>query len=163
MSEAVEAILQVQRAWLYLESIFTGSDDIRRQLPSEAALFDGVNASFSRGMRELRQAANVVVATTRPGVLASFQVGFLFARASPVALARLAIETTQLAAQSCPCYERACQAVLPMRKAKMRPPPPRLHKPAVHGRRPGAHSEVPGRLPRFKACRLSPLLLFVIG
>jgi len=75
VSEAVEAILQVQRAWMYLESIFGGSDDIRRQLPAESALFEGVNASFVRAMRELRGAGNVVAATTRKGLLAAFQVG----------------------------------------------------------------------------------------
>lgn len=70
----MEAILQVQRAWLHLEPIFAGSEDIRRQLPAEAGLFEGVNASFVRAMRELHATGNVAQATTRKGLLASFEV-----------------------------------------------------------------------------------------
>ena len=33
----------VQRKWMYLESIFLGSDDIRQQLPKEAQRFDTIN------------------------------------------------------------------------------------------------------------------------
>lgn len=73
-SEAVEMVLQVQRAWMYLESIFVGSEDIRRQLPAESAMFEGVHAAFSAHMAELQRVGNVVAATTAPGVLAAFQV-----------------------------------------------------------------------------------------
>eukprot|EP01107_Rhizomastix_libera_P003543 TRINITY_DN1618_c0_g1_i1.p1 TRINITY_DN1618_c0_g1~~TRINITY_DN1618_c0_g1_i1.p1 ORF type:complete len:3854 (-),score=1122.51 TRINITY_DN1618_c0_g1_i1:31-10566(-) len=44
--EIVELLLTVQRLWLYLESIFVGSDDIRRQLPAESATFDKVNVGW---------------------------------------------------------------------------------------------------------------------
>lgn len=33
VSEMIEIILQVQRNWQYLENIFVGSEDIRKQLP----------------------------------------------------------------------------------------------------------------------------------
>lgn len=33
VSETIEMIQQVQRNWQYLESIFVGSEDIRKQLP----------------------------------------------------------------------------------------------------------------------------------
>ena len=44
ISETVEMIMGVQRKWMYLESIFVGSEDIRKQLPTESSLFDRVNA-----------------------------------------------------------------------------------------------------------------------
>jgi dynein heavy chain len=40
----------VQRKWMYLESIFVGSDDIRQQLPQEAKRFDTVDR-WGRGPR----------------------------------------------------------------------------------------------------------------
>ena len=37
ISETVEMMMGVQRKWMYLESIFVGSEDIRKQLPSRVA------------------------------------------------------------------------------------------------------------------------------
>jgi dynein heavy chain, axonemal len=42
ISEIMDLLLLVQRQWMYLESIFMSSEDIRKQLPSESALFDQV-------------------------------------------------------------------------------------------------------------------------
>ena len=44
--ETVEMVLQVQRQWRYLENIFAGFEDIRRQLPAESSTFDKVNANW---------------------------------------------------------------------------------------------------------------------
>ena len=49
-SEVVEMMLTVQRQWMYLESIFMASEDIRKQLPTEAVLFDEVNTTWKRVM-----------------------------------------------------------------------------------------------------------------
>ena len=45
MSEIIELALTVQRQWMHLESIFTASEDIRKQLPAESKLFDNSIAS----------------------------------------------------------------------------------------------------------------------
>ncbi len=47
--------LQVQKNWLYLENIFLGSEDIRKQLPTETAMFDSVNVAFGQRMTALQQ------------------------------------------------------------------------------------------------------------
>lgn len=65
---------QVQRNWMYLENIFVGSEDIRKQLPQESLMFDGVNLVFMRSMAQLHAVSNVIQATNAPGVLATFQV-----------------------------------------------------------------------------------------
>jgi len=53
-------VLQVQRNWMYLENIFIGSEDIRKQLPQESLMFDQVHATFMVQMQQLNTAHNVV-------------------------------------------------------------------------------------------------------
>ena len=52
VSEVIDVWLVVQRKWMYLESIFIGSPDIRMQLPTEAARFDKIDSSFKSLMSE---------------------------------------------------------------------------------------------------------------
>jgi len=37
---------EVQRTWSHLESIFIGSEDIRKQLPEDSARFDQIDSDF---------------------------------------------------------------------------------------------------------------------
>eukprot|EP01135_Chromosphaera_perkinsii_P002697 Nk52_evm65s226 gene=Nk52_evmTU65s226 len=52
IGEVCEIWLVVQRKWMYLESIFIGSGDIRLQLPEEAKKFDGIDRQFKKIMSE---------------------------------------------------------------------------------------------------------------
>ena len=52
--------MQVQRSWMYLENIFIGSEDIRKQLPKESVLFDQVHTTFMAQMQQLNSVRNVV-------------------------------------------------------------------------------------------------------
>lgn len=61
--------MQVQRNWMYLENIFIGSEDIRKQLPQESVLFEGVHATFQQKMKELQTVCNVVQVNTVGGQL----------------------------------------------------------------------------------------------
>jgi hypothetical protein len=60
---------------MYLENIFVGSEDIRKQLPQESLMFDGVNKVFQQSMAQLHAVGNVIQATSAPNVLSTFQVG----------------------------------------------------------------------------------------
>jgi hypothetical protein len=60
---------------MYLENIFIGSEDIRRQLPAESQLFDAVHTTFMRSMGTLAATINALAACTTPGLLETFQVG----------------------------------------------------------------------------------------
>lgn len=91
----IHAWSEVQRVWTNLESIFIGSEDIRRQLPEQSKLFDKVDREFRVGtlsincgnsaeipsflhiltgqfftlqqmITEMNQIPNVVKATNRP-------------------------------------------------------------------------------------------------
>jgi hypothetical protein len=48
IAEIIEMMTTVQRSWMYLESIFMESVDIRKQLPTESTQFEGVNSSWIR-------------------------------------------------------------------------------------------------------------------
>ena len=71
VSETIEAIQNVQRAWMYLENIFVGSEDIRKQLPAESKMFDGVNTTWKQTMKQLEQEGNVVNSCRIDGMLDS--------------------------------------------------------------------------------------------
>ena len=45
---------------MYLENIFIGSEDIRKQLPQESVMFDQVHATFMKQMQQLNTAHNAV-------------------------------------------------------------------------------------------------------
>lgn len=69
ISEAIDMLLQVQRQWMYLENIFGGSEDIRKQLPNETALFDHVNKNWKAVMERIRKDPNAKRATHMEGIL----------------------------------------------------------------------------------------------
>ena len=44
--QVITILLEVQRTWSHLESIFIGSEDIRSQLPTDSKRFDGIDKDF---------------------------------------------------------------------------------------------------------------------
>jgi len=69
VSEVVELQLAVQRQWMYLESIFMSSEDIRRQLPRESTLFDEVNQTYRTNTEAIHADPNALRACTAEGML----------------------------------------------------------------------------------------------
>lgn len=57
---------EVQRTWSHLESIFIGSEDIRKQLPQDSLRFDGIDRDFRQLIHEIGDDRNVIKATSRP-------------------------------------------------------------------------------------------------
>lgn len=57
----------VQRKWMYLESIFIGSDDIRNQLPQEAKRFDTIDKAWLKIMADTAKNTNVLEACSADG------------------------------------------------------------------------------------------------
>ncbi|XP_053270380.1 dynein axonemal heavy chain 9-like [Pleuronectes platessa] len=64
---------EVQRTWTHLESIFIGSEDIRKQLPEDSMRFEGIDTSFKELAVALHQTPNVVEATNKPGLFATLE------------------------------------------------------------------------------------------
>ncbi|CAL6054637.1 Dynein_heavy chain [Hexamita inflata] len=53
VSDVLEAWIQCQRQWLYLEGIFASSDDLRVQLPDESKRFDRIDLAFVKLMGDV--------------------------------------------------------------------------------------------------------------
>ena len=64
----------VQRTWSHLESIFIGSEDIRRQLPVDSKRFDDIDEEFKGLMKKNANTLNVVRATNVPGLAEKLEV-----------------------------------------------------------------------------------------
>lgn len=71
-SETLDAWLNCQRSWLYLESIFS-APDIQRQLPDEARMFSQVDRSWKEIMRKVARNPSPLKSGTTPGVLETLQ------------------------------------------------------------------------------------------
>jgi dynein heavy chain len=67
ISEVVELILAVQRAWMYLESIFMASEDIQKQLPQETKWFREVNTNYIVLMKRLNADPNAMRSCSQEG------------------------------------------------------------------------------------------------
>lgn len=65
IADVVEAWLELQRRWMYLEGIFVGGD-IRAQLPEEANRFDEVDQSFRKIMLDVVENPNVLECCSVP-------------------------------------------------------------------------------------------------
>jgi dynein heavy chain len=73
VGEVTEVWMVVQRKWMYLESIFVGSGDIRLQLPEEAARFDRIDKAFKKLMNETVKHSLVMDACNAEGRLELLQ------------------------------------------------------------------------------------------
>ncbi|KXZ49756.1 DHC2 protein [Gonium pectorale] len=69
IGECIEVWMHVQRKWMYLESIFVGSDDIRHQLPAEAKRFDNIDRQWQKTMNDTAKNTVVLDACTADGRL----------------------------------------------------------------------------------------------
>ena len=78
--ETIEVWVQVQKKWMYLESIFIGSDDIRQKLPEETKEFEKYDKKFKQIMQGVNK-KNIIREQTKDdkkievlkGLLSSFE------------------------------------------------------------------------------------------
>ena len=60
VDQIISLWMDVQRTWSHLESIFIGSDDIRKQLPTDSERFDEIDTQFKALMVTMEKTPNVV-------------------------------------------------------------------------------------------------------
>ena len=73
IAEVIEIWMEVQRKWMYLESIFIGSEDIREQLPEEAKRFDRIDRDFKEIMEDTSKNTNILECCSVKGRLEKLQ------------------------------------------------------------------------------------------
>lgn len=64
MPQVIGLWFDVQRTWSHLESIFVGSEDIRKQLPIDSERFDNIDNEFKQLMVTMSKTPNVVKVRT---------------------------------------------------------------------------------------------------
>ncbi|XP_050294546.1 dynein beta chain, ciliary-like [Anthonomus grandis grandis] len=74
--QVIQVFFEVQRKWMYLESIFIGSEDIRSQLPEDSRRFDKIDRDFKEVLRDMSQTPNIVKATNKAGLYEKLEVLF---------------------------------------------------------------------------------------
>ena len=72
LSDTVDAWVDCQCQWMYLEAIFT-SPDIMSKLPAESKMFAVIDKSWKETMRKVKHNPLAINIGTRPGLLEMFQ------------------------------------------------------------------------------------------
>jgi dynein heavy chain 1, cytosolic len=65
--------IDVQRQWVYLEGVFTGSTDIKHLLPTESMRFQNINTEFFAMMKKVTKSPLVLDVLAIPGVQKSLE------------------------------------------------------------------------------------------
>ena len=68
VDQVIVSWFDVQRTWSHLESIFIGSEDIRKQLPVDSQRFDDIDTEFKKLMIKMAKTTNVIIATNVDGL-----------------------------------------------------------------------------------------------
>uniref|UniRef100_H3G776 AAA+ ATPase domain-containing protein n=1 Tax=Phytophthora ramorum TaxID=164328 RepID=H3G776_PHYRM len=72
VSETVGALLDIQRSWSYLEPLFMQSEEVKRELPDEAARFEDVDELVRQTLQQMwaqEPPGNVLLACQLPSLL----------------------------------------------------------------------------------------------
>jgi len=78
VSDVLINLTEIQRKWSYLEPLFIGSDEVRRELPEDASRFEGLDRSVKTILKEMHATMNVKAACNKAGLtkeLDDLQVG----------------------------------------------------------------------------------------
>jgi len=73
VSEVIILLAEIQRNWSYLEPLFIGSDEVRRELPEDAKRFEGIDRDVKGILREADATKNVNRACNKAGLYAELE------------------------------------------------------------------------------------------
>ena len=73
VSEIVALLLDLQRTWSYLEPLFIGSEEVKRELPQDAAKFEQVDTEVKAILKKATFQKQVKMTCEEPGLLKKLQ------------------------------------------------------------------------------------------
>ena len=73
VSEVNQILSEIQRMWSYLEPLFIGSDEVKKELPTDAKRFATIDAQVRQILKKCAQMKNVKNACTQSGLLGKLE------------------------------------------------------------------------------------------
>jgi len=68
VAEVVQSLSDIQRQWSYLEPLFIGSEEVRKELPEDATRFEGIDRDVKSNLKAMLETGNVKQACNRVGL-----------------------------------------------------------------------------------------------
>ena len=69
VSDVLTQMLDVQRKWAYLETLFIGSEEVKRELPADAERFKSIDSTFKQVLKGFLESKNCVKSCSRDGLM----------------------------------------------------------------------------------------------
>lgn len=73
VSEVLTHMTEVQRKWAYLETLFIGSDEVKKELPESTKRFVGIDGNFRSTLKDFHDTKNAVTACNTEGLIAKLE------------------------------------------------------------------------------------------
>ncbi|KAH8057769.1 hypothetical protein JL722_6307 [Aureococcus anophagefferens] len=73
VGEVIAILAELQRMWSYLEPLFVGSDEVKRELPETAAKFAEIDATVRSLLKEAWETKNVKAACNKEGLIPTLE------------------------------------------------------------------------------------------
>ena len=73
VADAFVFIGEIQRTWSYLEPLFIGSEEVKRELPEDAKRFAGIDSNVKNELKTAWETKSVKVSCNNEGLLKRFE------------------------------------------------------------------------------------------
>jgi dynein heavy chain len=67
VSDVVQIMTEIQRTWAYLETLFIGSEEVKKELPEDTTRFAGIDVTMKKTLRSIKASKNAVEGANSPG------------------------------------------------------------------------------------------------
>eukprot|EP00877_Chromochloris_zofingiensis_P015255 jgi/Chrzof1/9984/Cz04g22250.t1 len=69
VADVVQILVEIQRTWAYLESLFIASEEVKKELPEATERFAKIDADVKKVLVEFRAAKNCIVCCNKDGLM----------------------------------------------------------------------------------------------